>query len=268
MGSVGGSAPVQNPGAMGVYNQQLAAMTQNYGNILAGYGQAQNNLQAGLGGVSAAYTGVRNDALNRLGLGPQSAGGWGVAAPAAADINRQFVQTQGANQQSLITAGLGNSSLLAQSNNQAAAFAGNSYAKLGSDLATAASGVETQVGLAGLAARQQGLGMQANLAQSYLGNLAGYNFAPKVDLYGQQSWSASGRDGGGGYGGGGGGGGTSGGGSPFSSWLTNSGVPAYSGGGSNYLANATGYSYGSPSAGGRFDTGQGFSGVDYEGGED
>jgi hypothetical protein len=207
------SMPVMNPGAMGIYNQQLGLQLQNYSNILNGYSQAQNNIGRRVDQIAGGYDAAQRNVMNTLGVGN---GGWGVAAPAAKEIQQSFLDTQGKNQQALISAGLGNSSLLAQSNNQANKMAGQAYASLGSQLATTAAGYQSQFALARQAAEMQGLGMQTNLSQSYLGNLAGYNFMPKVDLYGQYSAHNDGS------GGGGGGGGSMAGGRP-SNWAPSSG---------------------------------------------
>lgn len=225
------SSPVYNPGALGLYNQQLGLMTQNYQNILGGYATAQGNVSNSLQGIYSGYDSARDSVLNTLGVGN---GGWGVAAPAAEQIQKQFTNAQGSNQQALISAGLGNSSLLAQSNNQAAGWAAQAYGSLGSQLASTAAGYQAQFDLARQAAQMQGLGMQTNLAQNYMSNLAGYHFSPNVPLYGQQnsSWADYGGGGGGGGGGrGGSGGGSSSGGGMFSDWLMNSGVPMYNGSG-------------------------------------
>jgi hypothetical protein len=248
------STPVLNPGAMGLYNQQLSLMTQNYGNILSGYSQAQQNIAGTLGGIYAGYGQAEQNVLNTLGVGN---GGWGVAAPAAKQIEQSFTNTQGANQQALISAGLGNSSLLAQSNNQANLFAGQAYANLGSQLASTAAGYQTQFSLARQAAQMQGLGMQSSLAQSYLGNLAGYNFSPRIDLYGQQS------DGGGGGGGGGHGGGGSGGEGSFSHLPPTPPVNASGWGYAGAYANGgVGYTGGYGNGGFGYNTATGYEGGD------
>jgi hypothetical protein len=259
------SGPVQNPGAMGIYNQQLGLMLNNYNNILGGYSQAQNNVGQRVNQIAGGYDAAQKNVMNTLGV---TGGGWGVAAPAAKEIQQSFTRTQGQNQQALISAGLGNSSLLAQSNTQANKTAGMAYADLGSQLASTAAGYQSQFALARQAAEMQGLGMQTSLTQSYLGNLAGYNFMPRVDLYGQQSYHTDG--GGAGSGGSGGGRGGYGGGMGGGSWGDDAWAGRY--GAPNSLGYSPGYTggsyggggYGAP-AGPPLDYGQGYGSM-YGGG--
>lgn len=239
----GGSAssPGVVPGMMDVYNHLLGMNTQNYGNVLSGYGQAQGNLGAQLPGIYAGYGQQEQNVMNTLGVGN---GGWGVAAPAAEAIREGGVATQGKNQQALIDAGLGNSSMLAQANNQTAFQTGQAYAGLGAQLAQTAAGYQSQFGLAGLAAQMQGAGMQTSLAQSYLSNLAGYGgFANKAgSLTGQYSASQQYPPigGGGGHGGGGSSGGS---GDPFTNQMLGGNPLAASG--FNGYGYAGGYANGS-----------------------
>jgi hypothetical protein len=234
------SYPVMNPGAMGLYNQQLQLNLSNYANIANAYNQAQANAGSQLGGIYKGYGSLTQSVLGALGV--QKPGDWGVATPAAQQIERQYQQSQGQNQQALINAGLGNSSTLSNVMNQGSLQAAQAYGNLGAQLAQTAAGYESQIGLAGLSARQQGLSQQLGLTSNYMGNIAHFDFAPRIDPYGQYSYSAGG--GGGGGGGGGAGAGTMSGGSPFSNWLMNSGVPAYSGTAANSYGYSPGYSQG------------------------
>ncbi len=223
------SQPVLNPGALGMYNQLLNLNQQNYGNILQGYQSGQQQLSNQLGSINAGYGTVQNNVLNALGV---TGGGWGVAALAAQQIARNYAQTQGQNTQSLLNAGLGNSTLLANVLNKGQLQANQAYGSLGAQLAQTAAGYESQIGLAQLASRMQGLGLQNSLTQSYLGNLAGFHFANTFgNLYGQQSVSGYGG-GGGGYGGAGGSGGL--GWDPFTAGMFGNSTPP---------VNASGYGY-------------------------
>jgi len=202
------SQPVMNPGAAGYYNQQLQLNLNNYNNIQAQYQQAQQNATGQLQGIYAGYGSLSQSVLNMLGVG--KAGDWGVATPAQQQIARQYAQSQGQNQQSLINSGLGNSTLLANVMNQGNLQAAQAYGNLGAQLAQTAAGYTSQIGLAGLSARQQGVNTQLGFAGQELGNLSHFNFAPNINLYGQASYSYSPNGGyGGGYGAGGGTGGGS-----------------------------------------------------------
>jgi hypothetical protein len=258
------SGPVQNPGAMGIYNQQLGLMLNNYEHprrVLPGPEQRRPAGQPDRRRVRRRPEERHEHPRGHRGrLGRRGAGG--------KEIQQSFTRTQGQNQQALISAGLGNSSLLAQSNTQANKTAGMAYADLGSQLASTAAGYQSQFALARQAAEMQGLGMQTSLTQSYLGNLAGYNFMPRVDLYGQQSYHTDG--GGAGSGGSGGGRGGYGGGMGGGSWGDDAWAGRY--GAPNSLGYSPGYTggsyggggYGAP-AGPPLDYGQGYGSM-YGGG--
>lgn len=161
------------PGMMGVYNQLLGLNQQNYSNILSGYQTAQQQLASSLGGIYSGYGDVENKVMKMLGV---DGGGWGVATPGANAIRQQATQAQGATQQNMINAGLGNSTVLSSMTNQNALQTNQAYGELGSKLANYAAGYEERIGSARLNAMMQGTGMQANLATNYLGDLSHYQF--------------------------------------------------------------------------------------------
>jgi hypothetical protein len=195
------SGPTVNPGAMGLYNQQLGLNLQNYNTILNSYNQAQGNAANELQGIYSGYGALSKSVLGALGV---NGGGWGVAAPAAQQIQKQFVQSQGQNKQQLINAGLGNSTVLSNAMTAGNEQASLAYGSLGAQLAQTAAGYESQIGLAGLSAQQQGLSQQLGLTSNLMGDISHYNFSPNVNLYGQSSYSAQPNSGGGGgYGAGG-----------------------------------------------------------------
>lgn len=197
-GSVQGTAVV--PDMMNVYNQLLGLNQNNYQNILSGYANAQSNLQQQLSGASHGYDELYRGITGTLGL---TGGGWGVAQPAANAIEEQSARARGDIMQQMIGGGLGNSTVAASMQNQNAMMTGRAYGELGNHLANTAAGYAAQIGLAQQQAYMGGIGMQNQLAQSYLGNLAGYRFANTAgDLTGSYGASASGG-GGGSHGGGG-----------------------------------------------------------------
>lgn len=161
------------PGMMGVYNQLLGINQGHYGNVMNAYqGQLQNN-QSQLPGIYGGYGQLGGDVMNTLGMGQVLGqnGNWGVAGPAAQAIGNTYQQQVGTNAQNMTNAGLGNTTVGANANNQAAQAAALSYGQLGSQLADKAAGYQSQIGQAGLAARMQGLGMQTGLTSSALNPL-------------------------------------------------------------------------------------------------
>lgn len=161
------------PGMLGIYSQLLGQNQAHYGNVLNAYQQGQGNLGSNLPGVYAGYGGVQSDVNNTLGMGQVLGknGNWGVAAPAAQAIGQTFQQTEAQNTQNMANAGLGNTTVGANLQNQAALQAGQAYGGLGAQLAQTAAGYQAQIGQAQLGARMQGLGMQTGLTQAGLGPL-------------------------------------------------------------------------------------------------
>jgi len=246
------SGPVLNPGADQYYQQQLGLNVSNYNQILGQFTQAQNNASSQLADIYSGYGSLSQSVLDALGV---SGGGWGVAAPAQQQIQRQYELSQGRNQQALINAGLGNSTLLSNVMNQGTLQYGQAIGNLGAQLSQTAAGYMSQIGLAGLGARQQGVNQQLGLSSNLMGVLGRYNFAPNVPLYGQQSFS----DAGGGGGGGGGGyrGGYGGGGMGPSPVLAAAANTAY---GAFHQGNNMGYSGGYHYGGGGYNYGGGGGG--------
>jgi hypothetical protein len=210
----GGSASTSGtgivPGMLDVYNQLLGLNQQHYQNVLGAYQGAQGNLAQNLPSISQGYGDIENQVMGTLGQGRALGGNnWGVAQPAATAIGKAFTQAMGNSSQQMVNAGLGNTTVTANLQNMNAQNAGNAYASLGSQLAQTAAGYQSQLGLAGLGQRMQGLGMQTGLSQAAFGPL-GQSFGNTAgNLTGGFSNSAAqypnypyGR---GGYGGGGGG---------------------------------------------------------------
>lgn len=196
------SGTTVNPTMLGIYNDLLARNQSNYNNILSGYAQGQQKLSQQLPGIYNSYGDIQKNVMNTLGLG---GGGWGVATPAAQAIQRSFQQAMGSNAQRMISAGLGNTSVLSNLQTGAALQAGQAYGGLGAQLAKMAADYQAQLGQAQAAARMQGAGLQAGMTDRYLGNLAGHRFAntagqllsPYSSSY---SYNPESSGGGGGYG--------------------------------------------------------------------
>ncbi len=203
------SFPVMNPGANDIYNQLLGLNQQNYQNILGAYQGAQANMNQQLGGIYSGFDSLLGKVENTLGMGAALGqnGNWGVAGPAALAIRDSFERARGETDQGLINAGLGSTTLRGNLQNQNAMQAGQAYGNLGAQLAQSLAGYQSSLGLAGLQARQAGLGMQNQMSAAMGSTLGNYRFANTAgNLWGQQSGSSSSSGGGGGGGGGSGGG--------------------------------------------------------------
>lgn len=181
------------PGMMGVYNQLLALNQANYNNALSIYQQGDARLAAQLPGIYAGYTDLENRVMSTLGMGaPLGGDNWGVAQPAARQIQRDFAKVQGDTQQAMIDAGLGNSTVLANFRNQNTRMTGEAYAVLGANLANYAAGYQRDIGLSQQAARMQGADLQARYALGGTQALLGYQFQNTAGpLTGQFSESTS-----------------------------------------------------------------------------
>ncbi len=181
------------PGMMKVYNQLLDLNQKNYNNVLSIYQQGSQQLASQLPGIYAGYTDLENRVMSTLGMGePLGGNNWGVAQPAARQIQRDFAQTQGDTQQAMINAGLGNSTVLGNFRNQNTRMTGEAFATLGANLANYAAGYQRDIGLAQQAARMQGAQLQSNYALGGASTLAGYQFQNTAGpLTGQFSTSTS-----------------------------------------------------------------------------
>ena len=166
------------PGMPEVYKQLLAMNQQNYGNVLQAYTQGQQNQNQQLPGIYQGFDTLQGDVANTMGMGAALGqnGNWGVASPAAKAI-AAAAQQGGANvTQQMAGAGLGNTTAMGNAQNQVTSQAETAYGNLGAQLAEKYANQQMGIGLAGQAARMQGLGMQSTLAAQRGGALAGYDF--------------------------------------------------------------------------------------------
>lgn len=188
------------PGMLGIYSDLLQKNVSNYSNAISAYDQGQAQIAKSAPGISGAYGRINEDIQQTLGMGQVLGqnGNWGVAAPAAQDIRNTLQQTMAGNDQYMINKGFGNSTVRANMQTQAAAFAANAYGHLGAELANQAAASRERVGLAQQAAQMQTLGLQTQLAGQKGSALANYHFANTAgNLLGGYSDAGGG---GGGYG--------------------------------------------------------------------
>ncbi len=179
---------------MGVYSDLLGRNTQNYANILGSYAQGQGQAAAQLPGIYGGYNQLGGDVMNTLGMGQVLGqnGNWGVAGPAAQAINKAFVQSQGKTTQNMTNAGLGNTTIGGNLQNQNAAAAALAYGNLGAELAKTAAQQQADIGKTGLDAQMKGLGIQTGLSAQQGGTLGAYKFANTAgDLTGSYGQSSS-----------------------------------------------------------------------------
>lgn len=182
-GSGGGASYGQHgtymiPGMGDVYSQLLGLNEQNYGNILGAYAGGETGLAGHLPGIYGGYGNVLSGVENTLGLGGALGGSnWGVASPAALAIEQQAKQTAGNIEEQMTDQGWGNSSIGANLQEQNTLLENQALGGLGAQLAQTAAGYQGNIGMAGLGAQMQGLGMQSGLNQALMGNLAGYHFS-------------------------------------------------------------------------------------------
>lgn len=181
--STGSSSSQQStqmvPGMMNVYNQLLGLNQNNYQNMLNAYTAGGQTLAGQLPNIYQGYGGLQNQIMGTLGMGQVLGknGNWGVAAPAAQAIGQTFAQQRGATDQQMINAGLGNTTVRGNLQNQNALMAGQAYGGLGAQLAQTAAGYQAQTGLAGLSAQLAGAQMQSNFTNEYGQALAHHTFS-------------------------------------------------------------------------------------------
>ncbi len=182
------SGPVLLPGNVDAYNRQVQESEARYQNMLNAYTSGINNAGSAANAVAGGYRNVLSGVRNTLGLG---GGGWGVAAPAARDIQAGTASTIGQTQQGLIGSGLGGTSVLGNLTNQAQYLGNQALAGLGSSLAQTYAGYQSQLGSAAQQALMQGAQMQASLFGQEGGSITGYRQPSIPQLYGQASDSTS-----------------------------------------------------------------------------
>lgn len=154
-------------GMLDVYNDLLKKNQANYQNVLDAYGKGAAVLSGGIPGLTGGYDELSQSVAGTLGQG----GGWGVAAPAAQAIADAYAQARGATTQQLTNAGLGNTTVVGNMQNQNASAASRAYADLGAQLADKYAGYQSNIGLTGLEARRALLGTESGYYQGALGAL-------------------------------------------------------------------------------------------------
>ena len=194
------------PEMINLYKDALSRNQANYNNILSSYATGEQRLNATLPSIYRGYGDVLKNVQNTLGFGGKPYG----VLNAEMERENQKSAFQGGNiQQQMINRGLGNTTVLANMQNQNELFRRQSMNDIGARLAGMYSGAQERIGQAGLGAQMQGLGMQTGLSQARGSTLGGYRFqepGPLVGGYSQSTSRGNQAALGGGYGGGYGGG--------------------------------------------------------------
>lgn len=178
-----------------VYNNALTANSNLYNNIQTGYSNLLNQQQGAYNALQGGYSDLQGQVMGTI------AGVNASQLQAAKDL---YTQQQGATQQHAISAGLGNSTVLASLSRGNTLDYAKATTAIENQFAQLRAGYQSQLGLAGLNAQQQGIA-----AQTALG-------AQGLAAQGQFAVPYPGIPGGLGGGGGGGYGGVTG--SPSSPW--------------------------------------------------
>jgi hypothetical protein len=136
----GGGVPQASPGtSYGVSSGSSTGYSFN---------EMRSIAQTSYANVMAGYANLKSDIGKTLGYGGTP---WGVAAPAAQAIADLYAQNTGNTAQQMISAGLGNSTVLPSMQRGNVLDAAKAYGNLGAQLAQTYAGYQGQVGLAQLA---------------------------------------------------------------------------------------------------------------------
>lgn len=181
---------------LGRYDQQYATALrlnqQNYQNILSGYQSAMGALSSGQHRIDLGYGQLSRQVQQTI----HNVGGAQRQA-----IQDTYATQWGQQQQRMLDAGLGNSTVIAALQRGTRLDEQKAEVALADQIAQLQAGYQSQVGLAGLAAREQGLAIRAGLSGQYLGVLGNYRTPyptwPGMESFSRQASGGSQRGGGG-----------------------------------------------------------------------
>jgi hypothetical protein len=147
------------------YEQLLQQSQQIYSQVLGGYQAALGQQQAAQQNVMSGYNSLQSSVLGNLA---------GQGAARSQDIAAAYTQQAGSAMQSLISRGLGNTTV------QSAVGRGLTFDEqraqnaLAEQVRAQQAQYQTQLGLAGLSYQGQAIGQNSALMQNQLGYMAGY----------------------------------------------------------------------------------------------
>lgn len=181
-GGGGGAFSAANPQQLGqqyqnAYSSSLQQNKSNYDNIMAGYRQTLASQTANQQAITAGYSTLYNDVL---------AGIKGIGASRDTDIGNAAVANLGKGTQSLIDRGLGNTTV---QDSMARAVESDKQRELtanANQVAGLTAQYGSQLGLAGLSARQGQVDRDTQLNLNQLGFMNSVNAGyPNAGMYGQ-----------------------------------------------------------------------------------
>jgi hypothetical protein len=133
---------------------------QGYGNILKGFQDTAQQMQGEQQQINSGYGALRQDVRDQLA---------GYGRSAENDLNAQYAQAQGAAGQSLVSRGLGNSTIADSVQRGLGYDRARAGIDLGDRLTAQRVGFDASLGQAGLGFQERASGANAGLAQQQLG---------------------------------------------------------------------------------------------------
>jgi hypothetical protein len=157
------------------YNSSLGMNQQNYNNILQGYQQTQAQQQAAQQGVQQGYGNLSGAVLGGI---------QGIGASRSQDIASDYARQSGAAAQSLISRGLGNTTIQDSVQRGLAFDKSRADTTLANQMAGLQAGYQSQLGLAGLGYAGQAAAQNTDQANRQLGWMNSVNAGyPDASLY-------------------------------------------------------------------------------------
>jgi hypothetical protein len=162
----GSSTPTSYSSA---YQNYLGAANSIYNSIIGAYNtQAAQNVGAE-NSTLAGYTTLGKDVMQTI---------QGITASQSQAIADAYAQQTGATTQQMINSGLGNSTVLASQQQGNLLQEQKANVALANQQAQLEAGYQSQIGLAGLNAKQQFIGMNTGFTSNLMGNLSQINVQP------------------------------------------------------------------------------------------
>ncbi len=170
------------------YTNALDLNNTNYQNILSQYGANLGAIQGQVAGVAQGYGALSQQVQGTI---------QGIGASQAQQIQDVYAQQSGGLNQSLISHGLGNTTVVGAMQRGVTLDSQKAQIALANQIAQLSAGYQAQLGGAGLQAQLQGAGLQNQAAMGLGGNLASYKTPyPNYPPSSSRSQQASGGGGG------------------------------------------------------------------------
>ena len=159
--NIGGSLPFSGGSGSyaSAYNSALAMNAANYSNIMAGYQNTMANQTSAENAISSGYSSLYNNVISGI---------QGIQNSNAQAIADQYAQQTGAQNQSLINSGLGNTTIQASVDRGLSLDESKAQTANQNQFAQTQAGYQSQLGLAGLSYQNQAVQQNTGLAQNQL----------------------------------------------------------------------------------------------------